>query len=186
MPAPHLHTPRLLLRPLAPSDERFYRGLYADPVVMRHVAAPLAPAATLRAFRVVLEQLAADPPLARYWILCPRAGDDDLGLMAWVQDRDDAGSAEVGVLLVAAAECRGYATEALAALADAVFAGPAQRRLWTRHARDNGPAVGLMRKLGFAPMADADGGPAPLRWQLERQAWLARQGPVFASLPANC
>jgi RimJ/RimL family protein N-acetyltransferase len=184
--ADEMRTPRLHLRPLAPSDERLYCGLYTDPVVMRHVAEPLAPEAAQRAFRAVLRQLAADPPQSRYWILSPRAGGDDLGLMAWVPDRDDAGSAEVGVLLVGPAECRGYATEAIAALADAVFAQPAQRRLWTRHARGNGPASGLMRKLGFESMADADGGPAPLRWQLERQAWLARQGPAFASLPANC
>jgi hypothetical protein len=34
-------------------------------------------------------------------------------------------------------------------------------------------------------MADADG-PAPMRWELERQAWLARRAAVFASPPANC
>ncbi len=180
-----MRTPRLHLRPMAPCDERLYCGLYTDPGAMRHVAEPLAPGAAQRAFRVVLKQLAADPPRSRYWIVAPREGDD-LGLMAWMPDRDDAGSAEIGVLLAGPAECRGYATEAIAALADAVFAQPGQRRLWTRHARANGPAIGLMRKLGFTPMADADGGPAPLRWQLERQAWLARRAPVFASPPANC
>jgi RimJ/RimL family protein N-acetyltransferase len=145
VPPSQLHTPRLHLRPPGPSDERFYRSLYADPVVMRHVAEPLAPEATLRAFRAVLKQLAADPPPARYWILSSRTAGDDLGLVAWMPDRNDAGSAEAGVLLAPAAEGRGYATEALAALADAAFAGPAQRRMWTRHARGNGPMIGVMR-----------------------------------------
>jgi RimJ/RimL family protein N-acetyltransferase len=118
-----LHTPRLHLRPLVPADERLYCGLYTDPAVMRHVADPLTPGAALRAFGAVLKQVSADPPQARYWILCPR---------------------------------------------------------------DGGGGLGLMRKLGFAPMDDADATPAPRRWQLERQAWLDGSAPAFASPPGNC
>ena len=181
-----LSTPRLRLRPLAASDEWLYCGLYTDPDVMRHVAEPLAADAARRAFRAVLEQVAANPPKACYWAMLPREGGDAIGLMACLPDRDDAGSAEVGVLLQAAVACRGYAAEAIAALADAVFARPGQRRLWTRHAPGNGPALGLMRKLGFTPLNGPDGGSTPLRWQLGRQAWLARRTAVFASPPANC
>ena len=179
-----LSTTRLRLRPLAASDERLYCSLYTDPHVMRHVAGPLAPEAAQRAFRTVLRQLASDPPLSHYWILVPRTGEAALGLMACLPDRDDPGSAEVGVLLHGHAEGRGYAAEAIAVLADAVFARPGQRRLWTRHARDNGLATGLMRKLGFTSLDDVGGDPAPVRWQLERQAWLARA--AFASPPASC
>ena len=181
-----LHTPRLHLRPLSHADERLYCSLYTDAGVMRHVAEPLTPEAARRAFQAVLRQLAAAPPQSRYWILAPRTGGNDLGLMAWVSDRDDAGSAEVGVLLAGSAECRGYATESIAALADAVFAETAQQRLWTRHARDNAAAIGLMRKLGFELLEEARADPAPVRWHLERQAWTARQAPVFASPGANC
>jgi RimJ/RimL family protein N-acetyltransferase len=181
-----LHTPHLHLRPLASSDERLYCSLYTDPDVMRHIADPLTPAAAQRAFSAVLQQLAADPPRARYWILCRRDDGGDIGLMAWVPDCNDAGSAEVGVVLAGCEVCRGYASESIAALADAVFGRPGQRRLWTRHDRDNGPAAGLMRKLGFVSLEDAGGGAAPLRWQLERQAWLDRHAPAFASLTASC
>lgn len=181
-----LNTPRLHLRPLAQSDERLYCSLYTDPEVMRHVADPLAPAAARRAFAVVLKQLAADPPQSRYWVLRRRDDGGDIGLMACVPDCNDAGSAEVGVVLTRPAACRGHAAEAIAALADAVFSHSAQRRLWTRHARGNGPAAGLMRKLGFAPLEEAGGAPGPLRWQLERQTWIDRRAPVFASTPANC
>lgn len=181
-----LHTRRLHLRPLAASDERLYCSLYTDPRVMAHIADPLTTGAARRAFRAALGARAADRPQPRYWILRPRDGGGAFGLMAWVPDSEDNGSAEVGVMLAASATCRGHATESIAALADAVFAQPGQRRLWTRHARDNGPALGLMRRLGFARMADAEGNPAPLRWQLERQAWLERQAPVFASPLASC
>jgi RimJ/RimL family protein N-acetyltransferase len=181
-----LRTPRLRLRALAPSDERFYCALYTDPGVMRHVGAPLDGEAAKRAFSAVVAQLDARPLRWRYWILETRDDAADLGLVAWVPDRGDPGSIEVGVLLVGAAEGRGYAAEALAALADATFADPAQRRLWTRHARGNGLAEGLMRKLGFAPLADAPDGPAPRRWQLERRDWLARGPRSMAPEAPSC
>lgn len=185
--AVRLHTPRLLLRPLRREDETLYCALYTDPGVMRHVVEPLAMAAARRAFDAVMRQLAAVPPRAHYWILAPRGAGVDLGLMALVPDRDDDTSAEVGVLLTDPAQCRGYATEAIAALADAFFAVPGRRRLWTRHARDNPAAVGLMRKLGFEPMQDAATGPAPVRWQMARRAWTAGRAPAhLASAGPNC
>ena len=181
-----LHTPRLHLRPLRKADERLYCGLYTDAGVMRHVArtADAGSRANAHSGRCC----GNSPPSRRNratgsWRRARAARD--LGLMAWVPDRDDTGSAEVGVLLVGPAQCRGYATEAIAALADAVFAGPAQQRLWTRHARDNAAATGLMRKLGFQRMEERQG-PAPMRWQLERAAWTARHAPDFASPAANC
>ena len=180
-----LYTFRLHLRPLAQGDERLYCSLYTGAEVMRHVSTPLTPEAAERAFRAVLRQLAAEPPQSRYWILAPREGGADLGLMAWVPDRDDTGSAEVGLLLVVPAQCRGYAAEAIAVLADEVFAVPPLQRLWTRHASDNAAATGLMRKLGFQRMEDTTG-PAPVRWQLQRQVWATRRLPGFASLPASC
>ncbi len=183
MPA-DLHAPRLRLRPLVSSDERLYCSLYTDPGVMRHVAPPLAPEAARRAFRNVLAQSATRPPQSRYWVLLPSDDGEALGLMACVPDRGVPGSVEVGVLLLNQGVGRGYAAEAIAALADAVFAEPTLQRLWARHARDNDLAAGLMRKLGFAPMGEVPDDPPPVRWQLARQAWLARR--VFASPPANC
>src|SRR3546814_14458986 len=69
-------------------------------------------------------------------VLVSREDGGALGLMAWLPDPGDPGSAEVGVLLAVGAQGRGHATEAIAALADVVFSAPVQRRLWTRHARD--------------------------------------------------
>lgn len=181
-----LSTPRLHLRPLAPSDERLYCSLYTDPEVMRHVAEPLAPDAAKRAFMAVMAQLSADPPKARYWVIRPRHGGHDVGLLACLPDHDDAGSAELGVLLADAAACRGYASESIAALADVIFTQPGQRRLWARHAPGNGPALGLMRKLGFASVEGSGSGSTQLHWQLGRQAWIDRSRPAFATPRANC
>lgn len=183
--ADDLHTSRLHLRPLSPSDEGLYCRLYMDPGVMRHVATPLSRGAASRAFGSLLRQQAIGPR-SRHWVLVPREGGDALGLMAWLPDPGDPGSAEVGVLLATGAQGRGHAAEAIAALADAVFAASAQRRLWTRHARGNDPAAGLMRKLGFEPLPGAADNPAPVRWQLQSEQWTARRGTAFAPSPATC
>lgn len=181
-----LYTPRLRLRLVVASDEDLYCRLYGDPGVMRHVSPPLARGAASRAFGSLLRQQAIEPPRSRSWILVSREGGDALGLMAWLPDPDDPGSAEVGVLLAVDAQGRGHATEAIAALADAVFAAPAQRGLWTRHAPGNGLAAGLMRKLGFEPVPEAADAPAFVRWRLERAHWAARRAAVFAAPPATC
>src|SRR3546814_19157975 len=103
--------------------------------------------------------------------------------MAWLPDPGDPGSAEVGVLLAVGAQGRGHATEAIAALADVVFSAPVQRRLWTRHARGNGLAAGLLRKLGFEPMPDEVDDPDPVRWHFARGSWAARPSALFAPPP---
>src|SRR3546814_13396226 len=74
----------------------------------------------------------------------------------------------------------------MAALADVFFSAPVQRRLWTRHARGNGLAAGLMRKLGFEPMPAVADDPAPVRRQVERGRWAARRDASFAPPPATC
>jgi RimJ/RimL family protein N-acetyltransferase len=88
--------------------------------------------------------------------------------MALVPDRDDPASAEVGVLLLPDAQGQGHATEAIAALADSVFAVPGLQKLWTRHASGHAAAVGLMRRLGFVAGPEAG---AQSRWHLLRGTW---------------
>src|SRR3546814_17981242 len=137
---------------------------------MRHVGPPLARGAASCAFGSLLRQQAIDPPRSRHWVLVSREDGGALGLMAWLPDPGDPGSAEVGVLLAVGAQGRGHATEAIAALADVVFSAPVQRRLWTRHARGNGLAAGLLRKLGLEPMPEVAADPAPVL-QIGREAW---------------
>lgn len=179
-----LHTPRLLLRPMAEADATLYVRLYGDAGVMRLVAAPLSPEAAQRAFGLALTQARATPPRARYWICHVRDRREDAGLLALLHDRGHPGLAEVGILLLAEAQGRGHATEAIAALADHAFAGPGLQRLWVRHARDNLAMTGLMRALGFgADTAVRDG---ESRWSLRREDWpTAARAAAFAKRPAG-
>src|SRR3546814_17362302 len=97
---------------------------------MRHVGPPLARGAASCAFGSLLRQQAIDPPRSRHWVPVSREDGGALGLMAWLPDPGDLGSAEVGVLLAVGATGRGHATEALAALAAVRFSEPVQRRPW--------------------------------------------------------
>src|SRR3546814_12602782 len=101
----------LRLRPLAPSDEDLYCRLYTDPGVMRHVGPPLARGAASCAFGSLLRQQAIDPPRSRHWVLVSREAGGALGLMAWLPEPGDPGSAEVGVLLAVGAQGRGGSAE---------------------------------------------------------------------------
>lgn len=172
-----LRTPRLRLRPINAADRTLYCRLYGDPGVMAWVGSPLPHEAADAAFGRVLRQIAVQPPRACYWILLAREGEEPLGLMAMVRDRNDPASAEVGVLLLAGAQAQGYATEAITALADDAFARPGLRRLWTRHRPGHNAAVALMHGLGFVPdRVAAEGDPtASSRWQLRRADWRSPQ-----------
>lgn len=175
-----LQTRSLRLRPLTEADEPFYCRLYTDAAVMTRVGTPLTQEAAQGAFMRVLRQVAATPPRSHNWMLHAQTADAPLGMMALVPDRDDPASAEVGVLLLPDAQGRGHATEAIAALADSVFAVPGLQRVWTRHASGHAAAVGLMRRLGFVAEPDTSVAGAQSRWQLLREDW--RTGPGHPSL----
>jgi RimJ/RimL family protein N-acetyltransferase len=179
-----LQTARLHLRPLVDADQEFYCRLYTDPAVMVRAGTPLSQEAAQGAFGRVLRQVAAKSPRAYYWMLCECDTQVVIGLMALVFDRDDRNSAEVGVLLLPNAQGQGHAAEAIAVLADRIFAETELTRLWTRHVRGHAAAVGLMCRLGFA-LGTAEGDhPGTARWQLLRDDWRIA-APPFAKQPPN-
>ena len=152
-----LATARLRLRPLGAGDADFYRALYTDAALLRDIAPALDDAGARRSFAAALRDAAATRPARRRWVIVEAAGGAEVGLLGLV-------GAEVGALVVADRQGRGYAAEAIAALARHAFADLGLRRLHTRHAPTNAAAAGLMRKLGFAPLAPGDDG--RVRWEL--------------------
>lgn len=159
-------TARLRLPALSEADEALYVALYTDAGTMRWVAPPLSAARARGDFLAALAAARATPPTRRCWVLRRREDDTALGLIGLVGGAD--GRGEVGVLLPPAAQDRGYASEAIAALADAAFAA-GLASLHTRHLSAHGLAAGLMRRLGFRPQPPApDGG---CRWRLQAADW---------------
>lgn len=161
-------TCRLHLRPLGEGDEALYCQLYTDPALMHHIAAPLSVEVAQRSYRAACRQQSQQK---QRWIITERSAGDSIGLLGLFVDGD---AAEIGVMLLEPWHGRGYATEAIWAMADRVFAAQGLHMLWTRHAPGNGLATGLMHKLGFVCEGSVDTEHAQLRWQLPREQWLVR------------
>lgn len=179
---------RIALRPFTAEDEALYCALYADPVVMRQVGAPLSQQSAKEAFSRVLRQMQADPPRSRYWTVARRNKDgsdgDPFGLIALIPDRDRATSAEIGILLRPEARGQGAGGEAVAAIVDHAFSTTDIVRLWTRHAATHAGAFGIMRQLGFEPIPADPAAPDRMSWVLARETWQERRTATgFAILP---
>lgn len=165
-----LRGPRLDLRPLDGGDRALYVQLYGDPQAMQHIAVAQDAASAARGFEAALGFNAATPPVRLFWVIQDRATAGALGLIGLTLD--EPGGGEVGVLLPAAHQGRGVATEAIAALADHAFSGLRLQRLHTRHLPGHSLAAGLMATLGFEPMAAAPAS-GRSRWQLTPERWAA-------------
>lgn len=164
LPPPRFDTTRLRLRTLRADDERLYMSLYTDPDVMRHVGEPLSDQAAARALDLVLRQMRQSPPAAWYWVVRMREEPAAIGLLAMVFDQD-AGSAELGMLLGPAARGRGYATEAVGALVGHALAWPGRGCLRVRHLADHPCVPRVLDKLGFVPEGVRHG---MAHWRLDR------------------
>jgi len=173
-----LHTQRLCLRPLDTSDENFYCGLYVDPFLMQHIAAPLDLDTARHRFGIAIRQQSAR---RQHRLIIEMESTTAIGLVALFVDGS---SAEMGVMLVATAHGRGYATEAMAAVRDHAFAGEGLDLLWIRQQPANHAVTPMMRKLGFEPLPMVDEGTGFRRWELDRQRWLSlHAGAVAADQP---
>ncbi|MBX3727355.1 MAG: GNAT family N-acetyltransferase [Xanthomonadales bacterium] len=159
---------RVALHPLRAGDRALFESLYGDPRVMAQVGAPLAAARRVRAFDSALADSADAQGSRRLWRIQVVEGGDAGGLLGL--SRGDHGM-EVGALLLASAQGRGLATDAIAVLARAVFASPGVDRLWARHRTDHPAAAALMRTLGFRPGPLPADGTGWTAWFLDRPAY---------------
>lgn len=168
-------TPRLHLRPLGEGDEALYCHLYTDPGMMRHIGAPLSAAAALRSFHKARALSAQAAPAMQLWTITEHGSSAGLGLLAQVHHGDATDVAELGIMLVADAQGRGLAAEAMEALTERLFAQPEIRRLWTAQLPTNTAVVRLMQRLGFERDLTSGKGTAEWRWVMDRARWQARK-----------
>lgn len=170
MMPPELGGPRLQLRPLAAADEALYCAIYTDADLMRQVAPVLTASAAHHAFAAALQANASGASATAYWALIERLSGVKVGILGLVGPAAS-DAAEVGAMILPGWHSRGYAAEAIAALADYAFARLSLTRLHTRHAAGNAAAIGLMHKLGFALTTSAATGAHACRWELRRERW---------------
>ena len=167
---PVLHTPRLVIRPLAEADEPACRSVLAvpDEAVFAHwlrwaVAAPAA-----------LAEL-NQPPYGERAITLAGTGDligltglvPSLGPFSQLDGAPAGGpwTPELGLYWALAPEHRGhgYATEAVAALCRALFALLHPRRLIAMTEHSNVASQAVMRRLGMTMLANPRGEPTWLQ-----------------------
>lgn len=166
-----IETPRLQLRPIDAADAALYCRLYADPVVMHHIAEPMSANAAARAFAAILRQVRQAPPLLQAWILSETAAAADIGLLVLARPYATARTAELGTMLLGAAQGRRLAAEAQEAVLDREIGSGTLQLVWSRHASANRAAARLMLKMGFARI---QAGGTETRWQMTAMRWRAR------------
>ncbi len=170
-----LVSPRLRVAPLCDGDEALYVALYSDAATMRHIVPAQTPEAARRGFAAALRANAAAAPVRRFWALHRHDDGTPVGLLGL--DHDAPGEGEVGAVIPAAHQGRGYAHEAIAALATHAFGELGLQRLHTRHDDDHAAAAALMAGLGFERTAHA-AGTHGWRWQLTPARWDGGNGAV--------
>ena len=88
------------------------------------------------------------------------------------------GRADVGYAVLDVFQCRGYATEATAALIDWTFADPRVDRIIAETLPELTPSIRVMDKCGMVFVGVGvghEGEPAVQQYQLIREHWAARQ-----------
>jgi ribosomal-protein-alanine N-acetyltransferase len=160
-----LQTARLVLRPLDEGDEALYRSLYVDPELMRHIAEPLSAQSAQDRFRSSLRQ---QSERRQQRIVVEVGSGDGIGLVALFRDGS---SAEMGIMLLAPAHGRGFATEAMSAVRDHAFGLEGIELLWIRQRPSNAVVTTMMQKLGFLPLPQVDPAGGFRRWELDRRRW---------------
>jgi [ribosomal protein S5]-alanine N-acetyltransferase len=166
---PAFDTARLHLRPIGELDEALYCHLYRDPELMRHIAAPMTLEAARRSFDAAVRQQATT---RQRWIVCEKNRTAGIGLVGLSVDTVEADVAEIGVMLHAAAQGKGYGTESMAGVIDQAFSTMPLRLLWIRQSIANHPVNGMMVKLAFRRAESTRVGALEHYWELTRDCWV--------------
>lgn len=144
-----LTTERLQLTRLAESDWPFFLTLRQDQAIMKYMSG-VAPQAAIRAkFDSRLLPWAPGSFEALDFIIRARGEVTPLGEIGFCQLRDSPGEAEVGYSLVASAQGRGIASEALMALCRFAFSTGVITSLKAVVVAENHPSARVVEKLGF-------------------------------------
>jgi ribosomal-protein-alanine N-acetyltransferase len=159
MSDPLLRTPRLELSPL--SADSIDALLLGNAERLRSLTGanfpePVAPPPYMaESLPIVLDRLRSHPDEAKWWswVVRRRDSSEALGAIALGGKPDPAGAVLVGYAMYPGSEGRGYATEAVRAIVDWVFAQEGVRTVRALAPVWNTPAVHVAEKVGMRPVA---------------------------------
>lgn len=166
-------TARLLMRPLHPDDEDFYCRCYTDKVLMEHIGEPLTPEAALRSFTAALKKASTVQGRSYTWAMQEKASGTAVGLLAMFCDqaKPEPVNAELGTIMLAEFQNKGFTAEALRKLADFAFNMTPLQALLVKHKSQNTAVTGVMAKLGYLVDIARPEGTASCQWILSRDHW---------------
>ena len=148
---PHLHTERLLLRPMQMRDAADMFEYSKDPLVAQHVLwdAHQSIHQTRAYLRYVLRQYKLGAPSSM--CIVEKASGKVIGTIGFMWVQPENRSCEVGYSLSRAHWNKGYMTEALEALLEFGFQDLRMNRIEAQHEVDNPASGRVMTKVGMRP-----------------------------------
>lgn len=162
-------TDRLRYRLLSQADEALYCDLFSNPDVMKYVGPTLSRADALRGFKKALA-LMQKPFGWRITTIIERADNKAVGISIIRLVDASLRRAEVGSILLPAAQAKGYGPEYSAALIDYAFKNRGVEIMSAQVVEGNTPNETLLTNLGFSRGADSAvvGGLTRRTWTLTR------------------
>jgi [ribosomal protein S5]-alanine N-acetyltransferase len=143
----HLNSARLHMRPLAPEQADALGEIYAEPEMQRWlITRPRSREEFLAIFARALEVARSD----RMWAILPRDGDSLIGRAGFF-DFGEERLPELVFLLDKSARGKGLATEACACILRYALAVHSWAEVVALVRPENGAAIRVLDKLGFAP-----------------------------------
>lgn len=139
---------RLDYRQITEDDWAFFLALYQDPAVMRYITEGRSADAIRR--EIFAPRLPRWQPGSRHWlclVMRERATDAKVGVTGFIDHGD--GVAEVGFVLAAAFQGRGYGAEQLRAVCRFAFAEAGFRKLTATVTAGNVASRAVLEKTGF-------------------------------------
>lgn len=147
---PVLHTKRLLLRQLKPSDDRAILTLRSDPEVNRYIDRPLS--VTLEEAQQFIQKITDGIAKGEsvYWGVARLPEEELIGTICLWNFSEEKISAEVGYELLPAFQGRGYMQEALARVIEYGFQELALQEITACVHTENEASIRLLEKFNFA------------------------------------
>lgn len=143
-----IQTTRLLIRPLTVEDLKLYLDLYTSAEVMTFIGPPLDLEKARNSFQIAL-RLNAKVPFRRLFLAICLDGEP-IGLCAVNQWNAQTAAAEVGLMIVPAWQCQGYAIEALLALKQRLQQLFNAVQIWADMDPNNKAVIRLFITAGFS------------------------------------
>ena len=144
-----LTTPRMILRPMRPSDGDALHAVWGDAEAMRYWDWPATKSASVTRNVVVRQCEEAKQGHGLYWAMCIAGGREVIGACDLSEIDTHHRRAEVGFLVARSHWGQGYALEAMRAIVAYATNALKLERLSARTHKGNERSVNLLRRLGF-------------------------------------